>query len=146
MSEKSLSQFALLLLVRDSHIVRNAERQLLDALIMRSNPKKRYICWPSYHQLSEDTNLSPKTLRRAAVELVKRDFVMRKVRANRSNVWFINAALIQKHGEQARNKDVTAETHDDCPFTAPELNQNEYKPQDQATDDDSDDFMTGGGK
>ena len=47
MSTETLPVFSVLRLIRDAHSTRKAERQLLDALGLRCNPKKKYLCWPS---------------------------------------------------------------------------------------------------
>jgi hypothetical protein len=85
--------------VRDAQTTRGAQRELLMALCLRANPKRKYSCFPSYATLAEDTQLHVVTLKRAAGELESAGLIKRFTRVNKSNVFLLNIALIL---EQAR--------------------------------------------
>jgi hypothetical protein len=105
MSQDSMSLISVLWTIRDSRYVRNAERQLLDALAMRCNPKKGYRCWPSYAQLSLDTGCSIATLKKAAAGLEQKQIIKRYVRHNRANVYAINIAKLVELADVQRAAD-----------------------------------------
>src|ERR1700739_725274 len=86
-----LQQKAQLLLdIRDARSTDNAQRELLYALALRSNPNENYSCSATYKQLERDTLLGNKTLRRAANKLVADNLISRAYRTNDSNIFFIN--------------------------------------------------------
>ena len=58
--------FQLLLDIRDARSTKGASRELVMTLALRSDPTKKYVAWPSYARLAEDTQLDPVTLQRAA--------------------------------------------------------------------------------
>jgi hypothetical protein len=96
MDQKVMPHFALLRLIRDARSTKNADRDLLNALALRSQPAKNFISWPSYRQLALDTQLDEITLRRAAKRLETVKLINRVIRANRSNCFFINVPLLEK--------------------------------------------------
>lgn len=101
MSE-TLSMFKLLRLVRDARSTKNSDRLLLNALAMRSDPKRNYACWPSYRQLGLDTMLDEVTLKRAAKRLEDAGLLRRRVRKNRSNLFFVNVTKLIEQAEAMR--------------------------------------------
>jgi DNA-binding MarR family transcriptional regulator len=106
MSEKKeLSNFEVMRIIRDSRAVRNAPRQLLDALGLRCRPREGFKAWPSYRQLGIDTGLDPMTLKRAAKKLEEAQLIKRVVRPNRSTLFFLNISLLQKLAEESRKAD-----------------------------------------
>ncbi|MGI4827759.1 MAG: hypothetical protein ACRYFU_06165 [Janthinobacterium lividum] len=112
--------------IRDARSTRNAERQLLDALGLRCNPKKKYMCWPSYHQLSLDTGLDSVTLKRAAKRLEDRNLIKRVVRQNRSCLFYLNVALLQEQAEAVKAAEEAsrqAVEEDESPFEMPTLDE-----------------------
>jgi DNA-binding MarR family transcriptional regulator len=94
--------WTVVLAVRDSRSTRGAQRELLMALCLRARREKKYCCFPSYALLSEDTNLHPITLKRAAAELEKMNLIKRFKRRNSSNVFRINVALLLDQAAAAK--------------------------------------------
>jgi DNA-binding IscR family transcriptional regulator len=72
-----MTNLQVLKLIRDARVAKNGERQLLDALALRCNPKLHYVTLTSYKQLASDTLLSIPTLQQAAQELQRADFIRR---------------------------------------------------------------------
>jgi DNA-binding MarR family transcriptional regulator len=109
---------------RDSHLAaKGGEATLLLMLALRTDPKKKYSCFPGYGQLKEDSGLNIKTLKAAAAALEKKNLVKRVVRPNHSNLWYINVKLLHETAEKNRAADKRAKNnYDDCPFEAPVLN------------------------
>jgi hypothetical protein len=118
----NLSTSQLVRLVRDAGSTRNAMREVLYALALRANPKRGYICWPSYAQLALDTCLNEDTVRRATVALDKENLVRRVYRANRSNCFYINVQLLQEQAdarkEQLAQRTITQDPPN--PFATPD--------------------------
>ncbi len=56
---------------------KGAQWEMLYALALRRNPNKKFICFPSYSQLAEDTQLDPATLKRAAKALEDKHLIKR---------------------------------------------------------------------
>jgi DNA-binding MarR family transcriptional regulator len=104
----SMPLIAVLLFIRDARSTKGAQRELLYALALRSNPSKGYICWPSYAQLAIDTGLTPITLKRAANALEVAGYIKRIVRPNRSNRFFLNMEKIQTEALANRAADSEA--------------------------------------
>jgi DNA-binding MarR family transcriptional regulator len=114
--------FRVLRLVRDARSTKNADRELLYALVLRCNPAKKFIAWPSYRQLALDTCLDKVTLKRAAKRLEEAKLIKRVVRANRSNCFFVNVALLQDQAAEVKAAEAEAkklETDDESPFEQP---------------------------
>jgi hypothetical protein len=114
--------FRLLRLVRDSRSTKNADRGLLNAIVLRCNPANKFIAWPSYRQLALDTGLNMVTLKRAAKRLEEAKLIKRVVRANRSNCFYVNASLLQDQAAQVRAAEDEAKrtkTDDESPFEQP---------------------------
>jgi hypothetical protein len=93
------SAFKVLIWARDAGSTRGAERELLYALILRCRKEVKYAAFPGYALLAGDTGLHPITLKRAAAGLIKAGIIRRHVRPNRSNMWYINVALLQEQAE-----------------------------------------------
>jgi DNA-binding MarR family transcriptional regulator len=149
MSEKKeLSNFEVMRTIRDSHAVRNAPRQLLDALGLRCRPREGFKAWPSYRQLGLDTGLDPMTLKRAAKKLEEAKLIKRVVRPNRSTLFFLNISLLQELAEESRKADderkraeeakTSAAFETESPFPEPDIDEN------SCSDDDDDDENVGG--
>ena len=102
MSEAFLSTNAILRAIRDARTTRGSERELLYALVLRINPSKGMHCWPSYSLLGRDTQLDVTTLKRAAKSLEQKGFIKRRIRKNRSNIFFVNVEPFLR--EAAQNK------------------------------------------
>lgn len=138
---KVMPIFKLLRLVRDAGSTKNAKRELLHAIAMRCRPDKNFIAWPSYRLLAEDTLLDESTLKRAARALEDENLIKRVIRPNRSNCFFVNAALLQ---EQADKRKVelkkNADREEESPFAAPVVETSE-----EESDDDSW-MLSGGGR
>jgi DNA-binding transcriptional regulator YhcF (GntR family) len=94
MSQQPMALIKILWSIRDSGIVRNSERQLLDALAMRCRPKEGYKCWPSYRQVARHTSCNVGTLKKAAAALEEKNLIRRTVRRNRSNYFYINIVML----------------------------------------------------
>jgi hypothetical protein len=124
METNFMSHFELLRLIRDSRSTKNADRELLHALALRSDPKKSFISWPSYRQLALDTQLDEVTLRRAAKRLESARLIRRVVRANRSNCFLLNVPLLQEQAAEAKAAEDAAKEQEDVesPFGDPILN------------------------
>ena len=138
MSSEVMPVFRVLRFVRDARSTRNAERELLAALVMRCNPAKKYMAWPSYRQLALDTQLDEATLKRAAKRLEEKGLIKRIVRANRSNVFYVNVSLLQQQAAEVKAAEEEAKEAafdpDVSPFEDPSI------PEDYADmeyDDDS---------
>jgi hypothetical protein len=117
--------FKVLRLIRDARSTKHADRALLNALALRCDPRKKFACWPSYRQLALDTLLDEVTLQRAARRLEDAGLIKRTIRANRSNLFFLN---IPKLIEQADSvKKAEARDADPCesPFEQPTLDDTE---------------------
>jgi DNA-binding MarR family transcriptional regulator len=99
-------------IIRDARSTRGGHRQLLNALALRCSPDKNYITWPSYRQLSLDTLLDPATLKRAAHSLEESKLIKRGTRQNRSNLFWINTALLQKQAAAIKAAEVKAKVDD----------------------------------
>ena len=118
---------SLLWLIRDARSTKGAERQLLDALAMRCNPKQGYSCFPSYALLAKGTGLSIISLKRAAAALEKAGKIRRRTRQNKSNIFFLNIALLQeeaaaqKAADQAEREQLHADSGHEpgSPFEEP---------------------------
>jgi hypothetical protein len=117
-SNKAISTLSLLLAIRDSHLVRNADRQLLDAFALRGKPDTGHQCWPSYDQLSLDTGLHIVTLKKAVSRLVKAGLISRKSRGYTSNVYTINVGMIMGQAEANRE---AIKAKKDAAHAAPEF-------------------------
>ena len=102
MSNDVMPVFGVIRLVRDAQSTRNAERELMYALAMRCNPAKKFMSWPSYRMLASDTMLDQATLKRAAKRLEDQQLIKRVVRANRSNVFYLNVALLQQQAADVK--------------------------------------------
>lgn len=107
--------FKVLRLIRDARSTKHADRALLNALALRCNPHKRFVCWPSYRQLALDTLLDGVTLQRAARRLEDAGLIKRTVRANRSNLFFLNIPKLVEQAEAEKK----AETQDTDPYQSP---------------------------
>lgn len=122
MNIKSRSKFArifeLMLNIRDSQLVKGAQRSLLIALALRCDPDKNYLAWPSYGLLADDTMLDAATLKRAAKRLEELKLISRRVRANKSNRFYVNAGLIAATAQERRLAKTQNVEVDDCPFRA----------------------------
>jgi len=118
--ERPISTLKLLTLIRDSHQFSGSQRALLDALALRANPDRDYRCWPSYATLALDTGLDETTLRRAAKALEDANLIRRQRRKTRSNIFFVNVALIQKRAlEEAEARSAALEAGGNSPFDPP---------------------------
>lgn len=111
------SAFKVLLMARDAKSTKGADRQVLNALIMRAKPEKKYSCYPAYELLAEDTNLNIKTVKRAAQDLEKAGLIRRRIRHNQSNLFFINVRRLQeqvaeREAEEAARKKASEEEFD----------------------------------
>lgn len=147
-----MSVFELLRLVRDARSTRNAPRELLYALALRCRPHEKFIAWPSYVQLAKDTLLDEVTLKRAAKKLEDAKLIKRVVRRNRSNCFYINAALLQEQAAAVKSADEAAknviEDVDEAPFADPILKETVDE---NAADHDTEDYdvmaaITGGAR
>jgi hypothetical protein len=85
------------------HEMTAAEHLMLIHLAWRIN--KNYTCWPSIQQLVRDTGLNEYTLKRAGTALVNAKLVKRRIRKNRSNLWWINHKLLGERAEANREAD-----------------------------------------
>ena len=92
----------IVLMVRDSRSTKGAQRQLLMAIAIRANAKAKYSCFPSYAQLADDAQLDEVTLRRAAAALESKGLIKRRRRTNRSNLFFLQVCVLEKHAAEAR--------------------------------------------
>jgi DNA-binding MarR family transcriptional regulator len=127
--------FKVLRIVRDAQSTRGAQRALLFALAMRCQPAKKFISWPSYRQLAEDTMLDEVTLKRAAKKLEDSKLIRRQVRRNRSNIFFLNVALLQEQArdvkaakEKVRVADIEEIDFFPQPAVGPDESVDEYEP------------------
>jgi hypothetical protein len=120
-AKQSMNTWEILNDARDSRLTKGAQQSLLYHLIMRSDPKKQYSCFPAYELLCLDTGLDMTTLKRAARELERKELVIRQVRPNRSNVWYINVAKLQEvaAADRASRKEAKLEAGVQSPFAAP---------------------------
>ena len=143
---KTMSVFQVMRLVRDARSTKGAQRQLLMALALRCNPKKKFICWPSYRVLAEDTLLDPMTLKRAAKKLEDGKLIKRSVRSNHSNVWWVNVALLEEQAAEvkAAANGANEPSEDDCPFQEPAGHDGHEPDSDEATG--GDDWNRGGAR
>ncbi|MDR3725963.1 MAG: hypothetical protein P4K86_02865 [Terracidiphilus sp.] len=142
-----LPVFSVLRLVRDARSTTNAPRELLYALALRCQPAKNFISWPSYCQLAKDTQLNEITLKRAAKTLEDAKLIRRVVRANRSNCFFINVALLQEQAAEVKATDEAeklASASDESPFDEPV--QPEAPSNDRDVDDGEDEWNQGGAR
>jgi DNA-binding transcriptional regulator YhcF (GntR family) len=132
--QEVMSVFRLLRLVRDARSTQNADRALLIALAMRCQPAKKFISWPSYRLLAQDTQLDEITLKRAAKRLEDSKLIRRVKRANRSNTFFINAALLQQQAAVVKAAEEAAKKHDEVesPFEEPLAVDHEVSGEDDA--------------
>jgi len=89
--------------VRDGRATTGARRLLLDAIVLRANPKE-WTCFPSYARLAVDTGLNEATLRRAAKELEDAGLIKRRIRLNRSNVFTVCCDRIEALAGEATQK------------------------------------------
>lgn len=114
---------SLLWAIRDSRSTKGAQRHLLNALALRCSEKKNYSCWPSYDQLSKDTQLDEVTLKRAAAKLESAEVIKRVTRPNRANIWFLNVAAILSQAAATRTAEKAIADNDDfkSPFGDPVL-------------------------
>lgn len=87
-------QLQLLYNIRDARSTKGAQRALLVALALRCDPKKGYLCWPSYRVLAQDTCYDEVTLKRAARALEEYKLIRRHTQRARSNRYYINAKLL----------------------------------------------------
>ena len=108
-------------LIRDACSTKGAQRELLYALGLRCNPAKKFLCFPSYAQLAEDTQLDPATLKKAAKVLEDNRLIKRVIRKNRSNVFFINVPLLQEQAAIAKASKLAALEEMDSPFDDPQV-------------------------
>ena len=90
----TVTVFGLLRHIRDAASTQKAERAVLNALALRCNPAKKFICWPSFATLAEDTLLDIVTVKRTIKKLVDAKLISRTVRPNRSNIYFLNFPLL----------------------------------------------------
>ncbi len=123
------SPLRLAFMLRDSRTTKGAQRTLLMALVLRCNPNKGYICWPSYRLLADDTQLDAITLRRAAKALEDKGLIRRKQRATRSNIFIVNAELLEQHSAEARlarEKEKLSWLPDASPLPTSELDEGDY--------------------
>src|SRR5580698_5020947 len=118
----TMSNFELLRLIRDARSTRNADRELLFALGLRADPKKKFSCFPSYRQLALDTQLDEVTLKRAARRLEQAELIKRSIRANRSNLFFLNVPKLQEQKAKAEKEGAKAAAFDEVsPFGEPSI-------------------------
>jgi|GEM_PF-3688827 len=110
---KHMPIFRILRLVRDARSTKKADRALLYALVLRCRPAEKFIAWPSYARLALDTLLDEVTLQRAAKRLEEAGLIKRVVRANRSNHFYINVALLQDQAAKAKAEDAAKRASDD---------------------------------
>jgi hypothetical protein len=147
MSEsKIMPIFSVMRTIRDARSTKNAPRELLYALAMRCDPAKKFICWPSYRTLALDTQLDEVTLKRAAKLLEDDGIIRRVVRANRSNCFFLNIALLQEQAAAVKAADDEAKcvamgAHE-SPFADPIAGALETAERDQC--DEGSDWNAGG--
>lgn len=120
MTEEVMPIFRVLRFVRDARSTKHAERDLLNALALRCNPKKKYIAWPSYALLAKDTLLDEITLKRAAKRLEDAGLIKRVQRQNRSNLFFLNVALLQQQAAAVKEAELMdKEEVEAAPFADP---------------------------
>ena len=140
--DKKYSSLALMCLVRESQSTRGAQRTLLSALALRSNPKNSNCCWPSYKTLAWDTRLDVITLRRAAAALERAGLITRHQRQLRSNIFRLNIPVLEKHaaeGRALREKRLDGETAEMLERFKVPVGDEDDDPSDHAADDAGDD-------
>jgi len=93
-TERKMSNFEVLRLVRDARNTKHAERHVLNALVLRANPEKAFSCFPSIDQLADDTQLDGKTVQRTLKVLSDSNLIRRIERPFSSNVFFLNVPLL----------------------------------------------------
>lgn len=123
---KGLSRFDLFELVRDATEVGGAQFLLLIAIAWRANPRENYSCFPSYQRLAEDTHCTQQALRAAARKLEEAKLIWREKRRNRSNVFYLNVALLLELQAGKKTSNGTAKNEPDGkrsdPFNSAQLN------------------------
>jgi hypothetical protein len=141
MDAKPLSIFELMRVIRDASSTRSSQRALLNALALRCNPDKGYVTWPSYRTLSLDTLLDPATLKRAAHSLEESKLIKRGTRQNRSNLFWINTALLQKQAAAIKAAAVKAKADELAAVPTPfESSAHEEPEQEANCDCDNDNY------
>lgn len=137
--------FRVMLFARDARNTRDAQRELLYALILRADPDKNYLCFPSYGMLAKDTLLHTVTLKRAAQGLEEAGIIKRSLRRNRSNRFYINVDLLERLATENREADKAELERDEqdeekgSPFAAPapELEPDQdQQPEDECEEDE----------
>jgi hypothetical protein len=93
-TDRKLSNFEVLRLVRDARNTKHSERHVLNALVLRANPDKAFSCFPSIDQLADDTQLDAKTVQRSVRILGAKKIITRVERLFTSNIFFINVPLL----------------------------------------------------
>jgi DNA-binding MarR family transcriptional regulator len=146
MSEKSMPIVRVLWLIRDACATKGAQREMMYALALRCNPNKKFICFPSYSQLAEDTQLDPATLKRAAKALEDKHLIKRVVRKNRSNVFYLNIPLLQEQVAQVKAAKLATLEESTSPFGDPEGVDGSNSSIDEYDDESLTASVTGGGK
>jgi DNA-binding MarR family transcriptional regulator len=116
---KPMPIIGVLWLVRDARSTKGSQRELLYALALRTNPAKKFLCFPSYAQLAEDTQLDSATLKRAAKALEDKQLIKRVIRRNRSNVYFLNIPLLQEQAALAKAAKISKAESTETPFGDP---------------------------
>lgn len=73
-----------------------ANRAVLNALVLRANPERSYMSFPTYELLAADTGLHPTTCQRSVKWLEDRKLVKRSRQFNSSNRFFVNTKEIER--------------------------------------------------
>jgi hypothetical protein len=108
--------FGLLRCIRDARSTKNASRIVLTALALRCNPSKKFVCWPSYSMLADDTMLDVVTVKRVIRKLVQSELISKTRRPNRSSLYFINVPLLLKQAAEKQSESQQVDVPVDSPF------------------------------
>lgn len=84
---------------RKKTLLSHADYLLLDALIKRANPNEEYTSFPSIALLMEDTGLSIGQIDASKKRLHELNLIDWKRRFDKSNMWYVNAGLLEKHAD-----------------------------------------------
>jgi DNA-binding MarR family transcriptional regulator len=132
----ALSNFHVLRFIRDARNTKHSARIVLTALALRIDPTKHYSCFPSVDQLAADTQLEPKTVRKAIASLVAAKLVKQVDRPYTSSLFFINVQLLAELASATLAAEKEAKELQKSPFGEVTL------PEDAMTEttDDGDDW------
>ena len=79
--------------LRDAKIIKDPDRRVLEALILRGEGRRNFASCPSYADIAAETLMHPKTVAKAISALRKAD-LMRVGLAPKSNYFYVNVQLI----------------------------------------------------